>query len=244
MWPPNTLASLAASLARRGTDELDFEESIDLWSHYLQAALKNTQGCRRLILRYEDYFIDTDHQIKRLADFVCGPDAQLGNDTYERIESFIEPELWHNRDSIAETNRVRAISLEAADLYVRLSTQAAADQAASAHDVNRQSLLAGWSVSRVWWLALILSSIVAMADVMLTHVILIPLLALGPFCPLLTGRWIRTATVAIWTITLGVFLGLPDEIWGTSVQMVYLGFIAATSLMSVSAATVIEKGRW
>jgi hypothetical protein len=118
-------ADVAASLARRGTDGLGFEESVELWSRYLQAALENTQGCRRLILRYEDYFTDTDHQIKRLADFICGPDAQLGDDIYERIESFIEPELWHNRDSIAETNRVRAISPEAADLYVSLTAQAA-----------------------------------------------------------------------------------------------------------------------
>ena len=237
-------ADVAASLAKRDIKDLDFDDSVALWLHYVRAALENTQRHRRLILCYEDYFTDTDRQIQRLAEFVCGPDTQLNDEIRDRVESFIEPGLWHNRDSVEETNHVRAISPEAADLYVRLSTHASTGQPAPGRDARHQSLLAGWSVSRVWWFALILSSIIAATDAMLSHVILIPLLAAGPFCALLTGRWVRTATVGIWTIVLAILLGLPDEIWGTHMQLVYLGFVAVVSLLSTSAATVIEKARY
>jgi len=236
-------ADVAASLLRRGTDGLDFEDSVALWLRYVQAALENTQGHRRLILCYEDYFTDTDRQIQRLAEFVCGPETQLSHEIRDRVESFIEPALWHNRDSVEETNHAPAISAEAADLYACLSTHAATGQPVSGRNANHQSLLAGWSVNCVWWLALILSSVIAATDAILTHVVLIPLLAAGPFCALLTGRWMRTATVGVWAVALAILLGIPDEIWDTHMQVVYLGFVAAAALLSTSVATVIEQGR-
>jgi hypothetical protein len=45
-------------------------------------------------------------------------------------------------------------------------------------------------------------------------------------------------------VALGILLGVPDEIWGTHVQLIYLGFVAAVSLLSTSAAIIIEKGRY
>jgi hypothetical protein len=113
-------ADVAASLVTRGIDGLDSKEAVALWCHYTRAAFDNTRGCRRLILRYEDYFTDTDRQIQQLVDFVCGPGTQLSDEVHDRIEDFIEPGLWHNRDSIEGADSVRAISPEAADLYVRL----------------------------------------------------------------------------------------------------------------------------
>ncbi|HWY18212.1 MAG TPA: sulfotransferase [Solirubrobacteraceae bacterium] len=237
-------ADVAASLAKRDIKGLEFDDSVALWLHYVRASLENTQGHRRLILCYEDYFIDTDRQIRRLAEFVCGPGTQLSDEIHDRVESFIEPELWHNRDSVEETNHTRAISPEAADLFARLSIHTATGQPAPGRDTHHRSLLAGWSVSRVWWLALILSSLIAATDAMLSHVILIPLLVAGPFCALLTGRWARTAIVGIWTVALAIILGLPDEIWGTHMQLIYIGFVATASLLSTSAATIIEKGRY
>jgi hypothetical protein len=237
-------ADVAASLVRRGTDGLDFDDAVTLWLRYLRAALETTHESRRLILRYEDYFTDTERQIQRLTEFVCGPGTKLSDETHDRVVSFIDPELWHNRDFIEETDRTLSVSPEAADLYVSLTAQAATDQSASWHGAGRQSLLPGWSINRVWWLAFILSSVVAMTDAMLTHVILIPLLALGPFCCSLTGRWIRTATVGVWTVVLATLLGLPDEIWDTHAELAYLGFVTVAALLSTSAAAAIEKGRY
>jgi Sulfotransferase family len=237
-------ADVAASLAKRDTEELDFDDSVALWLHYMRAALENTQGHRRLILCYEDYFTDTDRQIQRLAEFVCGPGTQLSDDIRDRVESFIEPALWHNRDSVEETDHARAISPKAADLYACLSKHASDDLSVPEHDARNQSLLAGWSVSRVWWLALALSSVIAATDAVLTQVILIPLLVAGPLCGLLTGRWMRTAAVGIWVIVLAILLGIPDEIWDTHMQLIYLGVVTAAALLSTSAAAVIEKGRY
>jgi hypothetical protein len=114
-------ADVAASLAKRGDEDIDFAHSMDLWVHYMRAGLKNTRGNRRLILRYEDYFADKDRQIQRLADFVCGQDTPLNDTLRGRMASFVEPGLWHNRDEGEGIERVRAVSPQAAELYERLS---------------------------------------------------------------------------------------------------------------------------
>ncbi len=106
---------------------------------------------------------------------------------------------------------------------------------------RNQSLLAGMSVSQVWWFALFLTSIIAATDAILTHVVLITLLAAGPFCGLLTGRWARTAAIGVWAVALAVVLGFPDGIWGTGMQMVDLGTVAGVALLSTLAATLIER---
>jgi hypothetical protein len=109
-------------------------------------------------------------------------------------------------------------------------------------DTRDQSFLSGWSVGQVWWLAFILTSIIAATDVILTnHIILIPLLAAGPFCGLLTGRWTKTATAGLWAIGLAVLLGIPDAIWGTRAQLVYVGVVVTVTLLSTSAASLIER---
>lgn len=114
----------------------------------------------------------------------------------------------------------------------------------SAIPTRDQSLLAGWSVSQVWWFALILNSIIAATDAVLSHVVLIALLVAGPFCGLLTGRWARTATAGIWAVVLAVLLGLPDEIWDTGTQLLDVGTVAAVALLSTFAATLIERRQY
>ena len=104
------------------------------------------------------------------------------------------------------------------------------------------SLLAGWSVGQVWGFALILSSIIAATDAILTHVVLIALLAVGPFCGLLTGRWARTATAGIWAVVLAVLLGLPDEIWDTGTQLLDVGTVAAVALLSLNPPHNLVEG--
>jgi hypothetical protein len=109
---------------------------------------------------------------------------------------------------------------------------------------REQSMLGGWSVGQVWGFALILSSLIAATDAILTHVVLIALLAAGPFCGLLTGRWARTASTGIWAIVLAVPLGLPDHIWGTRTQLVDLSVVAVAALLSIFAAILIERRRY
>jgi hypothetical protein len=107
-----------------------------------------------------------------------------------------------------------------------------------------QSLLPGRSVGEVWAVALILSLAIAATDAILTNrIILIALLVLGPLCGLLTGRWVKTATAGVWAVTLAVVLGFPDEIWGTRTQLINIGVVLIVSVVSASAAIVIERRR-
>jgi hypothetical protein len=107
-----------------------------------------------------------------------------------------------------------------------------------------RSLIAWWSVNQVWGVALALCAVIAATDAILTHIVLITLLAAGPFCGMLTGRWIRTATAGIWAVVLAVLLGFPDEIWDTHTQWVDLGAVAAVALLSTFAATLVERRRY
>jgi hypothetical protein len=66
--------------------------------------------------------------------------------------------------------------------------------------------------------------------------VLSALVLVGPYCVLLTGRWLRTAVAGAWTIGLVVVLGVPDGIWGTSLQTLLIGvavFVAVTSTLAL-----------
>ena len=105
-----------------------------------------------------------------------------------------------------------------------------------------RSLLPGWSVDQVWAVAFILTLAIAVTDAILTNrIILIALLVVGPLCGLLTGRWVKTATVGVWSVALAVMLGFPDEIWGTRTQLIDVGVVVVVSVLSAYAATLVEK---
>ena len=105
-------------------------------------------------------------------------------------------------------------------------------------------LLPGWSVPRLWAVALLVSVIVAAADAALGHhVVLIGLLIIAPCCALLTGRWLPTGLTGLWVIALAVILGVPDGIWGTSIHLVFLAAVTAVACASTLAAAVISIRR-
>ena len=57
---------------------------------------------------------------------------------------------------------------------------------------------------------------------------------LGPFCVLFTGRWLRTAVAGALAICFVVALGIPDGIWGTSLERFLIGLavlVAASSTL-------------
>ena len=106
--------------------------------------------------------------------------------------------------------------------------------------MNRESLLPGWSVGRLWVLGLVLSLLVAVVDAALGHrVVLIGLLIIGPCCVLLTRRWVPTALTALWAIGLAVVLGIPDGIWGSATHLAFLGAVAVVAVANTAAAALI-----
>jgi cation:H+ antiporter len=117
---------------------------------------------------------------------------------------------------------------------------AGAERDQSSPALDRESMLPGWSVSRLWALALVMSVIVAGADAALgRHVVLIGLLIVGPCCALLTGRWVLTGLTGLWVIGLAIALGVPDGIWGTGIHLVFLAAVASVACASTLAAALI-----
>jgi hypothetical protein len=161
-------------------------------------------------------------------------EVRRGNEEVDRLRRWLDAE--HASASWRLTAPLRALKHGTQRLW-----QIPSESALHAYD---QSLLARWSVRRVWWLAFILSMVIAITDAILDNgVILIALLGTAPCCGLLTGRWMRTATIAIWTVALAVLLCIPDEIWDTSTQLVNVSAVVAAGLLSTVAASFIERRR-
>ena len=99
-----------------------------------------------------------------------------------------------------------------------------------------------WSPNGVTALGLGLCVLVAVADAVLGHrVILIGLLIVGPCCAVFTGRSPRIALVGAWAVGLAVGLGVPDGIWGTSTHLAFLGAVLMVGVVSTVTAFAVER---
>lgn len=89
----------------------------------------------------------------------------------------------------------------------------------------------------LWRLGMAWSLLVGVADVVTGRgIVLSGFVLLGPFCVLFTGRWLRTAVAGVTGIGLVVVLGIPDGIWGTSLERCLIGLavlVAATSTLTL-----------
>jgi len=109
---------------------------------------------------------------------------------------------------------------------------------------RRESVLPGWSIGRLWRLSLISCSVIAACDAASgPHLILIGLLIIGPVSALLTARWTLTATVGGLAVALGVALGVPDQIFATLTQYLFLAAVAAVGMTATAGAAVLQRQR-
>jgi cation:H+ antiporter len=109
---------------------------------------------------------------------------------------------------------------------------------------QRESVLPGWSIGRLWRLSLISCGVTAACDAASgPHLILIGLLVIGPVGALLTGRWALTAAASCLAIALGVALGVPDQIFATVTQYVFLAAVAAVGTTATAGAAVLQHQR-
>jgi hypothetical protein len=219
-------------------DLLERRSAADLlvYDHALALAGLDVHERRRLV---DGAFA---RQLVKLGDLIGHSATQAAERSAEirhRDEDMLRLRRWLDAEHASVSWRLTA-PLRAAKHGIRRSRPALGRSVPA----REQSLLTGWSVGQVWAFALILSSIIAATDAVLTHVVLIALLALGPFCGLLTGKWRRTAFVGIWAVVLAVSLGLPDQIWDTRTQLVDLSVVAAVALLSTLAAIIIEQRRY
>jgi hypothetical protein len=109
---------------------------------------------------------------------------------------------------------------------------------------QRESVLPGWSIGRLWRISLISCGVVAACDAASgPHLILIGLLITGPVCALPTGRWALTAAASCLAIALGVALGVPDQIFATLTQYVFLAAVTAVGTAATVGAAVLQHHR-
>ena len=109
---------------------------------------------------------------------------------------------------------------------------------------QRESVLPGWSIGRLWRLSLTLCCVVAAGDAASgPHLILIGLLIAGPCCALLTARWALTAAATGFAVVLGVVLGVPDQIFATVTQYAFLAAVAAVGTTATAGAAVLQRQR-
>jgi len=109
---------------------------------------------------------------------------------------------------------------------------------------QRESVLPGWSIGRLWRLSLIVCGGVAACDAASgPHLILIGLLIAGPCCALLTARWALTAAASGFAVMLAVVLGVPDQIFATVTQYAFLAAVAAVGTTATVGAAVLQRQR-
>jgi hypothetical protein len=358
-------ADAISSIQRRPDPNLPVETWGDLWLEYTARALKETQGQRRALVFYEDYFQDPDKPLATMAELLdlqsprregalqrlfeeieqtlrhhatsprelaaawgippatrtlflalrAAEDARgaVGAGEAHAIDAIgrVAHELWWDRRTLTDLRgafpeaqqtvamlqsdqeklteavaQARGEATELRTLVHRSQDQAQATQRGLEDRLTRQaailnkmqssvswrvtlplraakravtrprpshtqsedhagneSLLAGATVNQVWWFALLLCCIIAATDAILTHVVLVTLLAAGPVCGVLTGRWARTATLGVLTIALAVALGVPDGIWDTRTQLVDLCIVATLASLCTTGAALIQRRR-
>jgi hypothetical protein len=87
---------VAKSISER--DGMPLEKGFYLWNRYTRAAIRDTEGCRRVFTFYEDYFTSGLTEIERVANF-CGLGLTLEP---SRLATVVHTELRHHSYSTAE----------------------------------------------------------------------------------------------------------------------------------------------
>ena len=75
------------------------------------------------------------------------------------------------------------------------------------------------------------------------HLILIGLLVIGPVSALPTARWTLAATVSCLAIALGIALGVPDQIFATLTQYIFLAAVAAVGATATANVAILQHRR-
>ncbi|HSE24598.1 MAG TPA: sulfotransferase domain-containing protein [Pyrinomonadaceae bacterium] len=107
---------VASSLARR--NQFLPEKSFKLWTTYLCAAFKYTEGKPRLVVFYEDLIDDSGGELNRLAQFL-GETKLVGDMNLQlKVQLFIEKGLQHHQSSELDTTFNSTAECTAKALYL------------------------------------------------------------------------------------------------------------------------------
>jgi len=128
--------AVAASLEAR--NQMPLTRGAYLWDRYSKASLVATEGCRRLVIFYDQFFSDPEGQVAALLKF-CGLPEWSGAVS---LSAFIRSDLRHQKhdiralldcDQIASDAKLLYLGLRALDLSgeVMRSRESSADKAIS-----------------------------------------------------------------------------------------------------------------
>jgi hypothetical protein len=121
---------IARSLRSREGEERTLEEYVLDWLRHTASALVYTAHRPRIVVHYERFFEDAEHEVRRLAQFLGRRDRLEGPDTMGRIFEFIDPALVHARSASRAIADHPAMPFDAAALYLTLTLAADLDAGA------------------------------------------------------------------------------------------------------------------
>lgn len=94
----------------------------------------------------------------------------------------------------------------------------------------------------LWQLGVAWSSAAAVVDASMgRRLVLSGFVLIGPLCVLFTGCWLRTAVAGAWAICLVMVLGVPDGIWGTSLERFLIGLAVLVVVGSTLALAITVR---
>jgi len=126
---------VAQSLASR--NRMPLEHGIYLWGRYLDAAIRDTEGCTRQVIFYDDFFDSNGAAVGRLMQF-CGLKPTRERPGFERD---IRSSLRHHQSETVELLQSPAVPLRSKLLYLGIRALSADDcTATEMADESRRSI--------------------------------------------------------------------------------------------------------
>jgi hypothetical protein len=142
-------ADAISSIQRRPDPELSIGAWGDLWLEYTARALRETQGCPRTLVFYEDFFDNAQGQLTAMASLL-GLQAPDQNGAHQRLLEEVEQGLWHHATSSRELAATWGVPPAARTLFLAL--RAAEDARRAASDREEQ---VSEAIERIapdlWW---------------------------------------------------------------------------------------------
>jgi hypothetical protein len=115
---------IAQSLRSREGEDRPLERYLLDWLRHTVSALAYTADRPRILVRYERFFEDAEHEVRRLAGFIGREDRLDEPGAMGRILEFIDPALVHARSPSSAIADHPAVPFDAAALYLALELAA------------------------------------------------------------------------------------------------------------------------
>lgn len=112
---------VAHSVRSREGEERPLDDYARDWLRHTSSALVYTADRPRLLVHYERFFEDAEHEVRRLARFVGREDRLEKHDALGKIFDFIDPALVHARSASSAVADHPAMPFDVAALYLALN---------------------------------------------------------------------------------------------------------------------------